>query len=165
MWQKFLEDYFNFTKKERSGIIAITLAILVIVLTIFLLPYFKTDEIPDHTEFENELVRLQTDTTGRHHFKNSDEYYNDYTPLGKRDEISREALFLFDPNTASLSDWNRLGIKEKTALTIQKYIGKGGRFYKPEDIKKIWGLRTSDVERLLPYVRIKELNKEYSHFE
>lgn len=162
MWQKFLEDYFNFTKKERSGIIALTFGILVILLTIFLLPYFKTGEIADHTEFENELARLQTDTSGRRHFRNSEEYHNDYTPLEKRNEFSRAALFLFDPNTASLEDWNKLGIKEKTALTIQKYIAKGGRFYKPEDIKKIWGLRASDAERLLPYVRIKDLNKEYS---
>lgn len=162
MWRKFLEDYFNFTKKERSGIIALTFGILVILLTIFLLPYFKTGEIADHTEFENELARLQTDTSGRRHFRNSEEYHNDYTPLEKRNEFSRAALFLFDPNTASLEDWNKLGIKEKTALTIQKYIAKGGRFYKPEDIKKIWGLRASDAERLLPYVRIKDLNKEYS---
>jgi competence protein ComEA len=34
------------------------------------------------------------------------------------------------------------------------YISKGGRFYKPEDIAKIWGLHEDEVKRLLPYVRI-----------
>ena len=31
---------------------------------------------------------------------------------------------------------------------------KGGHFYKPEDISKIWGLHEDEVKRLLPYVRI-----------
>ena len=54
----------------------------------------------------------------------------------------------------------KLGIKEKTATTIHKYILKGGKFYKAEDIKKIWGLSQADAERLIPYVSIKEIKKE-----
>ena len=34
------------------------------------------------------------------------------------------------------------------------YRGKGGRFNKPEDLKKIYGLRTDDYERLKLYVSI-----------
>lgn len=161
MWQKFLADYLNFTKKERSGIIALVFLIFVIILTIFFLPYFKTDEIPDYTEFKNELARLKTDSSENRRFKNSEDYANDYSLVEKRKEVLPAEMFVFDPNTASVADWTRLGIREKTALTIQKYTAKGGRFYKPEDIKKIWGLRTSDVERLLPFVRIKEVSKEY----
>jgi competence protein ComEA len=161
MWQKFLEDYLNFTKKERSGIIVLAFVIIVIILTIFFLPYFKTEDIPDHAEFKKELARLKIDTADKVRFKNSDEYYNDYTPNAKRMEMARAESFLFDPNTATLADWSRLGVKEKTALTIQKYIAKGGRFYKAEDIRKIWGLHASDAERLLPYVRIKETTSNY----
>lgn len=165
MRQKFLEDYFNFTKKERSGIISIVFIIFIIILTIFFLPYLKTNEIPDHTEFSNELARLQTDTTGGRRFANSEEYHNDYTPNDKRKEFPHAEPFLFDPNTATAADWIRLGIKEKTALTIQKYIAKGGRFYKPDDIKKIWGMHAPDAERLLPYVRIKEIAGKYPSSE
>ncbi|HUS03756.1 MAG TPA: helix-hairpin-helix domain-containing protein, partial [Chitinophagaceae bacterium] len=46
------------------------------------------------------------------------------------------------------------------AETIQKYLSKGGHFYSPEDISKIWGLHKDDVERLLPYVRIENSKKE-----
>ena len=39
--------------------------------------------------------------------------------------------------------------------TVNRRIdSKGGRFYKPEDIGKIWGLHEDEVKRLLPYVRI-----------
>jgi len=49
-----------------------------------------------------------------------------------------------------------LGVKEKTAQTILKYVSKGGKFYKAEDINKIWGLSEYDKERLLPFVTIDE---------
>jgi competence ComEA-like helix-hairpin-helix protein len=58
----------------------------------------------------------------------------------------------------------RLGVREKTEITIQKYISKGGKFYKPEDIKKIWGLSKTDVARLLPYVSIPKSTKEYPQY-
>ncbi|MEO8821533.1 MAG: helix-hairpin-helix domain-containing protein, partial [Ginsengibacter sp.] len=53
-------------------------------------------------------------------------------------------------------------IRKRTAETIQKYISKGGKFYKPRDIKKIYGLSETDVERLIPYVSIKIFKKDFS---
>lgn len=71
-------------------------------------------------------------------------------------------LFYFDPNNLDAAGWVKLGIREKTAVTIQKYVSKGGRFRKPEDIGKIWGLRKADVEKLVPYVRIQEEKTAFS---
>ena len=76
---------------------------------------------------------------------------------------SKGEVFYFDPNTATVSDWMRLGIREKTAETIQKYISKGGHFYKPDDIGKIWGLHKDDIDRLLPYVRIEDNEKDVAN--
>jgi DNA uptake protein ComE-like DNA-binding protein len=63
-------------------------------------------------------------------------------------------LFYFDPNGLNISEWRRLGLPDRLIHTIQHYIEKGGRFRKPEDLKKLYGLRNSDYHRLLPYVRI-----------
>lgn len=49
-----------------------------------------------------------------------------------------------------------MGISARTARTIRNYLAKGGRFRKAEDLRKIWGFRRSDAERLIPYVRIRE---------
>jgi DNA uptake protein ComE-like DNA-binding protein len=164
MWQHFLKDYFNFTKKERSGIILLVSIMLILIMASFFYPYFIKKEIIDHAEFEKEIAELRIDSTKNFH-KKTGEYYNDYSLPDKKDEPSKAEVFFFDPNTASGNDWIRLGVKEKTAQTIQKYISKGGRFYKAEDIKKIWGLRPSDIARLLPYVSIKNLPKEYPRYE
>ena len=46
----------------------------------------------------------------------------------------------FDPNTISTEGWLELGLNQKTAETINKYLSKGGHFDKPEDLRKIWGM-------------------------
>jgi competence protein ComEA len=63
-------------------------------------------------------------------------------------------LFFFNPNTLEISGWMQLGIRQKTAQTIQKYISKGGKFRNKEDLKKIWGLTPEEYERIAPYVSI-----------
>jgi len=166
MWQQFLKDYFSFTKKERRGIIVIVAVILLLIILPFFFPYFIKKEETDTSQFTKEIAQLQLDTSLKKHnvAKIDDGYYNDYTPSpGKY--ISKPEVFFFDPNTASVADWIRLGIKPRTAETIQKYIAKGGKFYKPEDIKKIYGISQKDVERLIPYVSIKEVKKEYTPYE
>ncbi len=44
--------------------------------------------------------------------------------------------------------------KGKTIHTIQNYLSKGGKFYKAEDINKIYGMSTKDARRLIPYIKI-----------
>lgn len=167
MWQSFLKDYFKFTKKERKGIFYIVLLILILIIIPFLFPYFSKEETIDRSQFEKEIAQLRIDSSSKKVYsKNTEEYHNDYSPSGKiNNDIKRAEVFLFDPNTASVDDWVRLGVREKTANTIQRYIAKGGKFYKPEDIKKIWGLSQKDAERLIPYVSIKEIKKEYPQYE
>lgn len=166
MWKQFVKDYFIFTRKERWGIITLVFLILIFTILPFFYPYFIKEETFDNTEFENEIAQLRIDSTLKKVYANNfdNEYYNDYSPSTKY-LAKKAAVFFFDPNTASVNDWVRLGVREKTAQTIQKYISKGGKFYKPSDIKKIWGLGKTDVERLLPYVTIKALAKEYPQYE
>jgi competence ComEA-like helix-hairpin-helix protein len=40
------------------------------------------------------------------------------------------------------------------------YLSKKGKFLKPEDLKKIYGLRQDKYEQLLPYIKIKSENKK-----
>lgn len=64
--------------------------------------------------------------------------------------------FEFDPNDVSLSELEALGVPTKTAKTWLKYSSNGGRFYKKEDIQKVYGLKKEDYSRLLPYIKIAE---------
>ncbi len=160
--KSFIKEYLTFSKKDRTGIFILLAIILICISLPFVYPYFINSKIYDYTEFDKEIARLkiqQTDSVRdkSNYNKNFDEnnYTNYYEPSNKNYYAKPKGeVFYFDPNTASVSDWTRLGVKDRTIQTIKKYLSKGGHFYKPEDIGKIWGLHKNDVERLLPYVRI-----------
>ena len=160
MW-KLLNEYFSFTKKERKGIIYIVFIIILLIILPLFFHYFTKDEVVNFGQFEKEIAQLKIDSSSKTNFKNNHEYYNDYTPAYKKEEVVKKEVFYFDPNTATEDEWVRLGIRKRTAETIQKYISKGGKFYKPEDIKKIYGLSETDARRLIPYVSIKNNKKDF----
>lgn len=62
--------------------------------------------------------------------------------------------FDFDPNTASKEEFIQLGLSKKIATTIHNFRAKNGKFYKPEDLQKIYGFRMEDYERLKDFVKI-----------
>lgn len=113
----------------------------------------------DHKAFEKEIAGLNV-REGDSGTVNSKRNYNEEYPQYQSQEKNyynktvKGELFYFDPNTLAVEGWMKLGIREKTANTIHNYLNKGGHFYKPEDISKIWGLHEDEVKRLLPYVRI-----------
>ena len=74
-------------------------------------------------------------------------------------------LHAFNPNHLKEEDWISMGLPAKTARTIQRYISKGGRFRQPNDLRKIWGISESDVERLLPYIRLEKPASIYPHMQ
>lgn len=62
--------------------------------------------------------------------------------------------FFFDPNTADSTELLRLGLRPWQVRNIYKYRAKGGRYHRPDDFFRLYGLTQGDYERLRPYVRI-----------
>jgi competence ComEA-like helix-hairpin-helix protein len=173
--KKYQPEYLSFTRKERIGMIALVLLLMAYPTIPFIYALLHKPKQVDHAAFEKEIASLKVkepDSSSAYSKKNYDNAgYFQYQPSEKNyyNKTTKGELFYFDPNNLSVDGWIRLGVREKTAKTIQKYISKGGRFYKPEDIAKIWGLHEDEVKRLLPYVRLeakpaKEYNK-YSDLE
>ncbi len=128
-------NYLRFTRAERHG----TLALFLLAATLFAVPeitrYWRHTQSANFSPFMNETQA----------FRDALEHATDQ---------SVNALFEFNPNTASFDDFVRLGLSEKLANIICNYRNKGGRFHEPADLQKIWSLPKADYERLLPYIRI-----------
>jgi len=164
-WKEFVTDYLTFSKKERLG----TLVVLGIVLLIFFLPAFISSSsgnkpIQNDTSWVAAVKQLQTyqDSTQQLKYVGTDQasaYQYDRSASPNENHTPRE-LFYFDPNTLSATDWKRLGLRDKTINTIHNYISKGGKFKKPEDLKKIYGLFADEFNRIAPYIRIVAANPE-----
>ena len=161
MFKKLISDYFSFTKKERTGIIVLLVLIIVAIIIPFLYPLFIHQNRVSDTVFKKQMAALvikQIDTTNKYAKRNYDDDDNrNYREGNDKNKYSKQPkgeLFAFDPNTLDEGGWQRLGIRDKTIATIQKFVAKGGKFYKPEDLGKIWGLHEDEVKRLLPFVQI-----------
>ncbi len=156
-----IRGYLTFTRKERFGV----LFLLIVICILFVLPYFFRPPVgnPDQNTYDKmkkEILKFESENTDTSEKTNIDDRYpghkNDMTAANKRKRMSslHSELFYFDPNNLSLTEWRRLGLAERLIQTILHYLEKGGRFRKPEDLKKLYGLQNSDYQRLSPYVRI-----------
>lgn len=179
MQKRAANHYFNFTRKERNGTIFLLLIIFSIISIPFIYPLFFKERIfaADHPGEELAALKIQqkdsfdgyrsktyNEPAGHAYFQsqkmnNNEPGGHSYFQSQKRNNntsAEHGMLFHFDPNTISAFEWEKLGVKEKTIATIKNYLSKGGKFKKPEDIRKIWGLQEELAERLLPFIDIKE---------
>jgi len=63
-------------------------------------------------------------------------------------------LFQFDPNVASRNEWDSLGVKSSIINRISKFLSKGGRFHKAQDLIRIYDFDSLKYIELEPYVNI-----------
>ena len=157
-WRQFAGSYLSFSKKDRIGIFII----LIIIVMIYLLPRFFAKELAISFIEDKELYTI-ADTLNS---KQTKEYEKDenatgfqYEPSVKND-FSKGELFQFDPNSLSSEGWGKLGLNEKTIATISNYRNKGGKFYKPADLNKIWGLPKGFYDRVESYITISNSRNE-----
>jgi competence protein ComEA len=148
-------EYFNFTKKERTGMYVLLAFILLLIIVPLLLPFFVSQQKYDVSNFKASIARLRTRETDTIMNNN---WVDNVSQKVYANAPTRE-LFYFDPNTLSAESWKKLGVRDKTICTIQNYLSKGGKFYKPADISKIWGFTKEQTEELVPYVKIVDAEK------
>ena len=160
MLDKQSKNPFIFSKKDRTGILVLLVVIVAIFISAkYIYPFIIKDEpvtIADiSTATDSLLVKQKDDNKKSNAYGdyNPDEGYQAYSKKNYNNTFTG-TMFYFDPNTLDAAGWQRLGIKDKTISSMQKYISKGGRFKDPDDLRKVWGLRDDEKERLIPYVRI-----------
>jgi len=162
-WSEFIKDYLTFTRKDRIG----TLIIVGIILFTLFLPDILSKKARNHpTQIDTawmaavKKLEIKVPDSSVDYFQKKDDensyaYQYDRTKSNHYESnMAKGELFNFDPNTITESEWKKLGLGEKTIKTIQNYLGKGGHFYKQEDLQKIYGLHTDEYERLKPYIKI-----------
>ncbi len=156
-----LKESLTFSKKERTGIIFLVPVILVIAF----LPFFQKQ--PDEAKLTSaDSIWLATaDNLQEKNIRGSSGMPDDLStpvaasfPIDKtEDGYSPEikgALFNFDPNTLDAGGFKKLGLRDKTIRTLINYRNKGGKFRKPDDLAKVYGLRQEEFQRLKPYITI-----------
>ncbi len=153
--KKIFHEYFSFSRKE--SVAAITLAI--IIALIISLPYYfanKKAKEPVNAEF----AKIASNAVAASDSAANDEVEERSNFKYNKKEVESYTInaFEFDPNTIDENGFAKLGLPQKLIKTILNYRGKGGKFYKPDDFRKIWGLKQEDADKLVPYIVINTPN-------
>jgi DNA uptake protein ComE-like DNA-binding protein len=146
--QVFLKEYFIFSTGERKGIITL----LVLLMVLISLPFFYDILFP-----QQPLNIKISDIKSIDDNKSS---FVSYT----NNEVEHD-LFSFDPNTSTNQQLEQLGFSKFNVKTIRNYVTKGGKFLKPDDLKKIYGITPEFFQKIEPYINISSAQKNNFSFD
>ncbi len=134
---KELRELFVLTRQEKSGILMLLSLILFLIAIDLSLPYIVPRHVVDTSDWEQEVERF---------YAESKQDPNRLMPS------VQEQVEPFDPNKGSLELYIKAGLPESIARNIMRYVAKGGRFMKKEDLKKIYGMTPMLYDRFTSYL-------------
>jgi competence ComEA-like helix-hairpin-helix protein len=148
------KHYLSFSRRERVALLL--LAVIAVLFTC--LPRFFSSPpsvIEIDTTAEKQLAVL---TTGYDAPERKEATGNTAFTPGTA-VTGQVSLFRFDPNTLDEAGWLKLGVRPRIVQIILHYREKGGRFRRPADLAKIYGLTPAEANRLMPYVFIENMHE------
>ena len=152
----WLNKYFGFSKSEFNGLIILLFILLLLKIVPYLYIYLKpVEKDSPHLLAQIQKIKLTDDRNF-----NPEEEANVLVSAKRA-----ENLFKFDPNMLNIEGWKSLGLSFKQAKSIVNYTSKGGKFYKPEDLKKMYVISPDRYMKLMPYVQIEKNITAYPHVD
>lgn len=145
--KKLIQTYFTFSKKELNGILILFLLLTLILLVPVCYRLLDEPERFDLRPFRREIASFRASAVER---KRNYPAFRETV----EEKLTKAVYFDFDPNTVSLSGLAKLGFSSKQVKIIDNYRTKKGRFYKTEDLKKIYSITELQYKGLEPYIKI-----------
>ncbi|WP_428657446.1 ComEA family DNA-binding protein [Runella sp.] len=155
-----IRDEFGLSRSQARGFLVIAAVMILCWFGPLTYDRFMSEESTIITEADSRkadslLAILEKIQPEKPYYSKSDR--STYQPKDSEENPERPlSLFYFDPNTASTTQFQELGMPKFIAERIVKYRSKGGQFRKKEDLQKIYGLAPDLYERLEPYINIPE---------
>lgn len=112
--------------------------ILISIAGYFLLPYLVKADFDQLDHFEEEVRRFRE------------------SPVDQSVSESQLTPFPFDPNKTSKDGFKQLGLSDRQADMILKYVNAGGRFRIAEDFGKMYSVSDEEFEILKSFIIIEE---------
>ncbi len=167
--EKF-NNFFYFNNKERRGIAVLMLIIfLVLAFNIYLPDIFSNDTDIDFSSYEKEIREFEEEQIIKERksqykkYKKKDYSKKSYNNYKKNNR--KLTPFPFNPNNLPKEEWRKIGLSDRQVSVIKNYESKGGKFYKKEDLKKIYCISDADYLTLEPFIKIENLKYEKKTYQ
>lgn len=132
-FRQLIREYFHFSKKDRRGVILLGSLILLVIFGVFVVDDLQLKSGYDFSEFKKSLQEWEQETNAR---------------------ASQNSLFSFNPNTISEERIDSLLLPRFVKNNILNYRKAGGKFNRPEDVRKIYGMNDSIYAAIKEYISI-----------
>lgn len=151
--KSFLFHFFHFNKQERNGVFVLSVIIVILFAVKLMIPFLNNDK---------NTVQFITINTPNNFITKEKNSLNENKSLVVDSPIkTSKERFVFNPNTITEVDAQKLGFSKKLSATLINFRNKGGKFYKPEDLKKLYGLSPELYEELEHYILIPNSKHEF----
>ncbi|GAB3762362.1 helix-hairpin-helix domain-containing protein [Spirosoma pomorum] len=153
-FQSLIRDYFGLSHREVRGFLVLLLLIIFCLLIPFAYRFLiaakpADTSLADQRKLDSLVALMKAEEAKQPSF-GSREQEKTIT-----ERFNEPKLFAFDPNTASVTDWQQLGLPRWMAERIEKYRSKGGKFRRKEDLLKIYDFPADLYDQLEPYITLK----------
>lgn len=136
MWR----EWFNFQQSDRRAILILSVAIVAVLCLRALLP---RDELRLAEMTDTVAGQLDTPT--------------------KKEPVVAIRMHRFNPNTADSLELLSVGLPPRVARNILRYREAGGRFRRPSDLARIYGMEDTLFAQVKPYIEIPAERKAAMH--
>lgn len=143
--------FFDFSRKDKIGTLAISVLILILGIV---LNVGAVVELPDPFDVNMDSVNLFVSEMDK---KGSNSTFDSNLAQSSNKKIVYKT---FNPNKLNLEEWKELGFSEKQAKSILNYKKSIGAFRKKEQLKKVYVISEDKYNELEPYILISETNFE-----
>ena len=133
-FKHWYKQYHSFSKKDRNGIMILSILIVFVVITNISLGFIKPQSNYDYSEFERAINEWESSQT----VNNQD--YN--------------ILFLFNPNTITQEELDSLDLPFYVKRNLLRYREAGGRIRSVDDFGRIYGMNDSIFDAVKDFIVI-----------
>ncbi|NLJ82229.1 MAG: hypothetical protein GX330_03790 [Bacteroidales bacterium] len=149
-----IQRLYDFSKRERIAILIVAILLFALLSIQIMYTYLyipqQTKQLPENVEekinrFYSRQLFLKDSLANLRYAHRSNRISKKTPTLNP---------FPFNPNNLSEETWKKMGLSDRQIKIIKNYEEKGGKFYKKEDLKKIYGISELEYKQLEPFIFI-----------
>jgi hypothetical protein len=131
-FKRFWKAYNEYSKSDRNAILILGVLILISVIATVIVKNIQPKSKYNHAEFEELITEWEN----------------------QKNENEDKKLFSFNPNTITPETLDSLDLPENIKRNMLNYRKAGGKFYRPEQVRKIYGMNDSVFSLIEEYIVI-----------
>lgn len=152
--KSYFKQLLSFNRRQQRGIAVLLILLLAAATAGWWLPItsrLKTGDNFSEEQYKAEVAEFLKSHQPEESFHAGQHNQFSEEPMAKKGSYT---LFTFNPNTLNDSGWLKLGLRKGQIKGIRNFQAKGGRFYKKDDVARLYCLSKEDYQRIEAYIDI-----------